>query len=183
MFLPPYIQHNSSARDGFGDMATIVKYRIASGIAKKGNYDVAAILNHTSATGSYKNGAVTDSYGPAIAAAKAFRRFDVIGSLGGTMPTGKIATQGRSIAWNTVIQTHITRPLWVELENNSVFCFAGKNDGKMQNFLTPTAFYVVRRKEWKPSHALFIVDSGMQIATSHFHTYNHNLVSELRMLF
>ena len=27
------------------------------------------------------------------------------------------------------------------------------------------------------------VDAGMQIATSGFHTYNHNLISEVRVLF
>ena len=28
--------------------------------------------------------------------------------------------------------------------------FAGSHDGKMQNFVTPAAFYVVRQKAWKP---------------------------------
>jgi hypothetical protein len=180
---PPYIQHNSTAIDGFGDFATLVKYRIASGNAQHGNYVLSAILSHCFATGSHKNGALTDSYGPAIAAAKAFRRFDVIGSLGGSMPTGKIAAQGRSIAWNSVGQWHASRPLWFEIENNATFYLGGKNDGKMQNFVTPTAFYVVRKREWKPAHPFVILDSGMQIATSGFHGYNHNLISELRVLF
>jgi hypothetical protein len=38
--------------DGFGDTSMTVKYRIASGKAKHGNFDVAAILNHCFATGS-----------------------------------------------------------------------------------------------------------------------------------
>ena len=180
---PPYLQHNSPAIDGFGDMATLVKYRIASGNAKHGNFELAAILNHCFATGSHKNGAATDSYGPALAGARAFRRMDVIASVGGTLPTGKIAAQGRLIAWNTVVQAHVARPLWFEVENNATFFFAGSHDGKMQNFITPTAFYVVRRKEWKPAHPFLILDSGMQIATSGFHTYNHNLIGEMRILF
>jgi hypothetical protein len=53
----------------------------------------------------------------------------------------------------------------------------------MQNFVTPAAFYVVRKKDWKPAHPFFIFDSGMQIATSGFHTYNHNLIWEMRTLF
>ena len=53
----------------------------------------------------------------------------------------------------------------------------------MQNFVTPAAFYVVRPKNWKPTHPFLIFDGGMQIATSGFHTYNHNLISEVRVLF
>jgi hypothetical protein len=41
----------------------------------------------------------------------------------------------------------------------------------------------VRQKEWKATHPYFIIDGGMQIATSGFYTYNHNLISEMRMIF
>ena len=180
---PPYIQHNSAAEDGFGDTAVLGKFRIASANAEGGNYDVAFSLSHCFATGSHKNGASTDSFGPALTAGYAFRRFDVISSLGGTLPTGKIATQGRSIAWNTVSQAHIKPHVWFEVENNAAFFAGGKNDGKMQNFITPAAFYIIRGKSWKPATPTFIIDGGMQIATSGFHTYNHNLITELRMLF
>lgn len=184
-YMPPaYIQHNSSAVDGLGDTSTLVKYRIASGNAEHGNFDVAAMLSHSFATGTYKNGAATDTYGPTLAAGYAFlRRFDVMSSLGGAMPTGKIVAQGRSIAWNALSQLHAARSVWFEVENNATFYVGGEHDGKMQNFLTPAAFYVVRRKEWKPTHPFFIIDGGMQIATSGFHTYNHNLISEARILF
>lgn len=181
---PPYIQHNTPASmDGFGDMSTVVKYRIASGNAEHGNFEVTALLSHSFATGSYKNGAATDTWGPTLTGGRAFRRFDAMTSLGGTMPTGKIATQGRSIAWNALTQMHASNHVWFEVENNATFYFSGSHDGKMQNFVTPAAFYVVRRKEWKPTHPFFIFDGGMQIATSGFHTYNHNLISEMRILF
>jgi len=180
---PPYVQHNSKALDGFGDFSMLVKYRIASGNAQHGNYIVTAILNRCFATASYKNGALTDSYGPALAAARTFGKMDFITSVGGNLPTGKIATQGRSIAWNSIVQVHLARPVCAELENNSAFFFAGKNDGKMQNFLTPAAFYVLRRKEWKPQHPFVIFAGGMQIASSQFHAYNHNLIAEMRILF
>ena len=76
---PPYIQHNSTADDGFGDTSVLAKFRIASGDAESGNFDIAAVLSHCFATGSYKNGAATDSYSPAITAGFAFRRrFDLI---------------------------------------------------------------------------------------------------------
>jgi hypothetical protein len=181
---PPYIQHNSEANDGFGDTAVLAKFRNASGNAETGNFDVTAVLSHCFATGSYKNGAATDSYSPAITAGYAFRRrFDVISSLGSTLPTGKIYLQGRSIGWNSAAQAHATPHVWFEVENNATFYFAGSHDGKMQNFVLPAAFYVVRPKSWKPKHPFFIVDAGMQIATSGFHTYNHNLITEARVLF
>jgi len=183
-YMPPsYMQHNSSAIDGFGDTSVLAKYRIASGNAEHGNFAVAAMLNHCFATGSHKNGAATDSFGPTVAGGYGFGFFDVMSSLGGTMPTGKIAAQGRSIAWNALMQAHVTKHIWFEVENNATFYFGGSHDGKMQNFLTPAAFYVVRHKEWKPTHPFFIIDGGMQVATSGFHSYNHNLISEVRMLF
>jgi len=184
-FMPPaYIQHNSSAADGFGDTGTLVKFRIASGNAEHGNFDLALMASHTFATGSHTNGARTDTYCPTLAAGYAFgRRFDLLSSVGGTLPTGKIATQGRAVSWNSVAQAHATKHIWFEVENNSAFYLGGEHDGQIQNFLLPGAFYVIRKKDWKPTHPFFIVDSGMQIATSGFHTSNHNLISEMRMLF
>jgi hypothetical protein len=181
---PPYIQHNSTAVDGFGDMSTLVKYRIASGNAQHGNFDIAAMVSHSFATGSASNGGKTDCYTPTLAGGYAFHRsFDVISSLGGSMPTGKIAAQGRSIVWNTEAQAHASKHVWFEVENNATFYFAGSHDGKMQNFVLPGAFYVVKKSSWKPTHPFMIFDSGMQIATSGFHTYNHNLITEARVLF
>jgi hypothetical protein len=166
-----------------GDMSTLVKYRIASGNADHGNFIVTAILGHNFATGSFKNGATTDSYGPMLAGGYTFKQFDVISNLGGAMPTGKTHAQGRSIIWNNVVQMHATKHIWLEVENNSCFYFSGSHDGKMQNLVTPGVFYVVRRKEWKPTHPFLIFDAGMQIATSSYHAYNHNMISEMRLLF
>jgi hypothetical protein len=180
---PPYIQHNSAADDGFGDTGVLAKFRIASANKEGGNYDVALVLSHCFATGSHKNGANTDSFGPTLSAGYAFHRVDVISSIGGILPTGKIATQGRTIAWNTVSQAHLKPHVWFEVGDNATYLVGGSHDGKMQNFLTPAAFYIIRGKKWKPSHPTYIVDGGMQIATSGFHTYNHNLITELRMLF
>lgn len=182
--LPPgYVQHNSSAADGFCDAGAIVKYRIASANAEHGNYIVSATLNHTFASSPH-NGALTDSWNPTISGGKGFlRHFDVESSLGGTMPTGKIAAQGRTIAWNALVQDHISRPLWFEIENNATFFFAGSHDGKMQNFITPATYYVFRRASWKPTHPYLVFAAGIQIATSGFHTYNHNTIAEMRVLF
>ena len=181
---PPYIQRNSTATDGFGDTSVLVKYRIASANADHGNYILTAILSHTFATGSAKNGALTDSWNPTLAGGKGItRKIDVETSLGGTMPTGKIATQGRSIVWNSLVQDHPTRSVWLELENNATFYNRGPHEGLTQNFITPGAFYVFKRADWKPTHPFLVFVGGMQIATSSFHNYNHNLIAEMRILF
>jgi hypothetical protein len=184
-YMPPsYIQHNTdSSKDGLGDTSVVGKVRIASGNAQHGNFAVAALLSHSFATGTYRNGATTDTWNPTLAACRGFGRFNAQSSLGGAMPTGKMAEQGRSIAWNALMQAHATTHAWLELENNATFYFQGSHDGRMQNFVTPGAFYVVRNKNRKPEHAYLVFAGGMQIATSSFHTCNHNLISELRILF
>jgi len=158
-------------------------YALATLDFEAGNFDIAASLGHCFATGSHKNGAASNSFTPTLIGAYAFHRFDVISSIGGTLPTSKTDTQGRSIAWTALAQAHATRHVWFEVENNATYYIGGARDGKMQNFVTPAAFYVVRPKEWKPAHPYFIIDVGMQIATSSFHTYNHNLISETRIIF
>jgi hypothetical protein len=181
---PPYIQHNSTAADGFGDTSLLVKLRIASANADHGNYIATAILSHTFATGSATNGAPTDSWSPTLAGGIGItKKIDVESSLGGTLPTGKIATQGRSIVWNSLMQDHLTRSFWLELENNATFYSRGSHAGMMQNFIMPGAFYILKRKDWKPTHYFLVFDGGMQIATSGFHNYNHNLIAEMRILF
>jgi hypothetical protein len=181
---PPYIQHNSTATDGFGDTSLLMKFRIASANADHGTYIVTALLTRTFATGSAKNGALTGSWNPTLLGGIGItKKINVESSLGGTMPTSKIATQGRSIVWNSMVQDHLTRSVWLELENNATFYNRGPHDGLMQNFITPGAFYVFRLKDWKPTHPFLVFGGGMQIATSHFHNYNHNLIAEMRILF
>lgn len=179
----PYIQHNDAAIDGFGDTSVSAKVRIASGDSEHGNFDLAASLAHCFATGSHSNGGRTDSFTPTLAGDVTYRHVSFVSGASGTLPTGKIAAQGRTIAWNEVVQFHAKPHVWLEAENNATFLLAGSHDGKMQNFITPGAFYVLRPRHWAPTHAFFIFDSGMQIATSGFHTYNHNWVSEVRVLF
>ncbi len=181
---PPYVQNNSAtAKDGFGDTMAEVKYRIASGNAEHSNFVVTALLCISLPTGSYQNGAPTAVYYPTLAAGRAWRRFNVQATLGGTMPTGKIWAQGRSIEWNTTTQVHATANLWLAVEDNASFNYGGPFDRKTENFVTPATFYMVRRKGWKPTHPFLIFDCGMQIATSSFHTYNHSLIPEGRIVF
>jgi len=180
---PNYIEHNRKAEDGAGDTSLLAKYRIASGNAENGNYIVAAAVSRTFATGSYSNGAVTGSFTPIVTGAWAHRKMDVISSVSGLLPMGEVAKQGRTANSNTALQFHPVRPFWFEVENNATFFHGGAHDGEMQSFVLPAGLFVIRPKRWSPTHPWFIVDSGMQIATSHFHTYNHNLITEVRMLF
>jgi len=180
---PSYIQHNSLAVNGLGDTSLTAKFRIASGGREYGNFALTAFLSHTFATGTYKNGAITDSWSPTLGGGVARKGFAFVSTLGGAMPTGKIATQGRSIVWNSLVQHHLTSHLTLEAENNATYYFAGPHDGMMQNFVTPAAYYLLRPKAWHPTHGFFVFAACMQMATSGFHSYNHNLISEVRYMF
>ena len=72
--MPPYMQHNSKAIDGFGDFSTVVKYRITSAKLENGAYSVAASLTTTFPTqkkGVHKPKNCGD-YGSDIATARSF---------------------------------------------------------------------------------------------------------------
>ena len=185
VYYPPYIQHNSKAKDGFGDVGFLGKYRILSGNEKNGNYMISAQLTATIPTGSYSNGSTDASVSPTLLAGKGFGNFDVISSVGGTLPTGDTVKLGRSVAWNTTVQYRIHKFIWPEIESNATYFFGGKNDGKMQNFLTPGVTF--SKFKFHPqdakSRAAIAFGAGEQIATSGFHTYNHNLVFTGRLLF
>ena len=159
------------------------KYRIASGNAQHGNYAITAVLYHGFGARAYQNGVYSALYKPTLAAGRGFGRFAVMGTLGGVLPTKNIYEQGRGIEWNMTAQMHATPRLWFDVENNALYNFAGPFDGKTQNFLTPAAFYLIRRNDWGPTHTALVVDGGMQIATSKFYFYNHNVVTEVRVLF
>lgn len=181
---PSYFQnHSATLNDGFGNAFTQVKYRIASGNAEQGNFAVTAIGAYGFAPRIYQNGLLTSVYLPKLAAGIARGHFNVQSTLGGMLPTSKVDLQGRAIEWNATLQWHANPHVYVDVENNTTFNMGGPLNGKTQNFVTPAAYYVVRGKEWKPTHPVFVFDAGMQIATTSFHTYNHNLVSEMRILF
>lgn len=182
---PPsfFRNHSATLPDGFGNAGTQVKWRILSGNAAHGNFAVSALLYHAFAPRVYQNQFLTSFYVPAVVVGKGMGRFAMLSEIGGLLPTGKIAQQGRGIEWNLTAQVHPTAKFWFDVENNALFNYAGPFDGKTQNFVTPAAFYMVKRKEWGPMHPALVFDGGMQIATSGFYFYNHNLVTEMRMLF
>jgi hypothetical protein len=189
--LPPFIKHNlpapTSSKDGFGDFSFLAKYRIASGNAQHGSYTLSAWALTTVPTGSYKNGAANASVQPNLGAGKGFGNFDVQSTIGATLPTGSpaIAAAGRPVLWNTVAQYRIGKLFWPEIESNATFFEGGANDGKAQEFLTPGI--IVGKCALHPSDPKsrpgLAFGAGMQIATSRFHTYNHELALTARWIF
>jgi hypothetical protein len=185
--LPPYIQHNTTAVDGWGDFSFLAKYRIASGNAKHGNFDLSFWALTTVPTGQAKNGSANASVQPNLGGGKGFGNLDVVSTIGATLPTGNPATNasGRPILWNTVAQYKVAKLFWPEVESNATFYKGGSNDGKTQEFITPGI--VIGRCALHPgekqSRSGLAFGGGMQIATSHFHTYNHGLVLTARWIF
>jgi len=184
-FNPPafFRNHSAALPDGWGNASTQVKFRIASGNAEHGNFAVSAMLEHAFAAGASENAMLSAWDMPRLAAGKSFGRFDVQSTLGGILPAAKIDRQGRAIEWNFAGQLHTSTRTWCDIENNATFILGGPDDGQTQNFITPAAFLIVKRSAWGSRHPMAVFDGGMQIATTHFNFYNHNLIAELRVLF
>jgi hypothetical protein len=179
--LPPYLIHNpNGAATGFGDVSFAMKYRIVSANEQKGNYILTAFFGGSVPTGSHKNGAASAILTPTLSAGKGWGRFDIESSLGGTLPVDSTVKVGRSIVWNTVAQQHLGRYLWPELETNAIFYKGGANDGNAQLFLTPG---LVAGRIPLHNRIGLTMGAGMQIAATHFHTYNHALILTARIPF
>jgi hypothetical protein len=186
IYYPPYLQHNSAKSiDGFGDMSFVGKYRILAGNNEHGNYMLSALVITTIPTGSHSNGSTDATVNPTLAGGKGFGKFDVQTTLGATLPTGDTTKLGRPVLWNATAQYHLSKYLWPELESNETLYHGGANDGKKQEFLTPgLIFSKYKLRPHDPKSRLGVAGgAGMQIATSSFHTYNHQLVLTTRFLF
>jgi Putative MetA-pathway of phenol degradation len=182
--IPPYIQHNSAAKDGFGDFSMLVKYRLAAANEAHGNYSLSVSLAGTLPTGSYKNGSLAATISPTVCAGKGFGRLDVQSTLGAILPAGDTAKLGRVVVWNTALQYRIGKFFWPEIEDNATFYHGGAHDGRAQNFVTPGLMLSKFKLGRDPRNRLALIfGGGMQIATTQFHTYNHGLVLTARMLF
>lgn len=179
--VPPYLDHNSpSAKNGFGDVAFLVKYRLLSSSEKKGNYILTAFLGWSLPTGSYSNGALHAVITPTIAYGKGFGHFDEQGTFGIGFPVADTNLVGRTYLWNNAFQYHLLKKFWPEVELNSTFFQEGDHDGMKQNFVTP-GLVIGRLHVWK--RLGFTVGGGFQIATTHFHTTNHNGILSIRFPF
>ena len=183
--LPPYLEHSApSAANGAGDMSFLLKYRYLSGNAEHGNYDLSAFLSSTIPTGSYKNGSLDATISPNVGFGKGFGLFDVQSTLGASLPVADTVKLGRTVVWNTAFQAHLAKYFWPEVEFNSTWYKGGPNDGKNQTFATP-GLLVARKIHAGDAHSRLAVcaGAGEQIATSRFHSYNHEIAITTRLLF
>jgi hypothetical protein len=179
--VPPYIDHNNpQVRNGWGDVAFLVKYRLLSENEEHGNYILTAFLGWSLPTGQFSNGALHPVLTPTIAYGKGFGNFDLQGTLGVGLPTADTSSLGRTIAWNNTFQYRVFRKFWPEVELNSTFFQDGKNDGRKQNFVTPG---LVLGRFHLAGRVGFVVGGGYQIATTQFHTTNHNAILSIRFPF
>jgi len=182
--LPPYIQHNApKVKDGAGDVSFVAKYRMFAA-NEGGNYSTAVQVAFSVPTGSYKNGTAASTFTPTVVAGKGFGKFDIQSAIGGVLPMSSALAIGRTISWNTVAQYKVGKYFWPELEANASYYHGGPNDGKNQTFLTPGLIVSKIKLRQDPKDRLgLVLGTGMQIATSHFHSYNHGLVLTGRLTF
>ena len=179
--LPPYIVHNQTGvRNGYGDVSFLLKYRVLSKNEQKGNYILTFFFAASAPTGQFSNGARDAIITPTLAAGKGWGKFDIQSTIGGSLPTGDTNIIGRAILWNTAFQYHLLRKLWPEVEVNSTFFADGPRTGKKQTFLTP-GLVAGRIPLWR--RLGLSIGTGVQIATTHFHTSNHNWILSVRFPF
>jgi hypothetical protein len=179
--LPPYmVRSEKKVPDGFGDVSFVMKYRILSANETHGNYILTAFLGGSIPTGSYTNGTKDATITPTLAAGKGWRNFDAVTTLGAILPVADTSLLGRQIVWNSTLQYRVLRKIWPEVEFNSTFYSNGPYDGKKQVFVTP-GFVLGKFPIW---HRLGItLGTGVQIAATQFHTYNHRYILTLRVPF
>lgn len=179
--VPPYLQHNNpKVRDGFGDVSFLAKYRLLSQNEEHGNYIVTAFLGWSLPTGSHQNGARHAVITPTIAYGKGFGAFSAQGTFGIGFPIADENLLGRNYLWNNAFQYHIFRKFWPEVELNSTFFQDGPNSGRKQNFVTPGL--VIGRLRLTNRVGLTF-GAAYQIATTRFHTTNHNAILTVRFPF
>jgi hypothetical protein len=190
--LPPFFDHNTGARDGFGDVSFNSKFRLFSRNEDSGNAILTAFFAATVPTGKNGNGSCCAVVTPTIAGGKGWGNLDLTSTFGGSMPITNAKGLGHTMTWNNVVQyrlarTGVARLFWPEVEFNSSFYSGGANDGKIATFATPGI--IIGRMPLshdalgKPGRLGLTFGAGEQIALTHFHTYNHGIVLTVRMPF
>jgi len=177
---PPYLAHQSSLADGFGDMSFQVKYRAFSAPEGKGDYFVAIFFAGSLPTGTAPNGADHTILTPTLAAAKGIGPVDIQTTLAAGLPATVTDLLGRTIVSNTAVDYRINGKIWPMLELNSTSWSGGTMDGKKEVFLTPGlvvgSFPVAERLRLG-------LGVGVQIAVSDFHRYNRRWIGSVRLPF
>lgn len=117
---------------------------------------------------------------PRLRVCNYFGDFDLRGTIGATLPATDTSIVGRTVAWNHAFQYRVFRKFWPEVELNSTFFEGGRNDGQKQNFVTPGLVMGCFKFMGRVG---FTFGGGYQIATTHFHTSNHNAILSVRFPF
>ena len=117
---------------------------------------------------------------PTIGLGKGWCNFDVQSIVGVAIPVADLDTLGTLVFYNTAFQCRVIKKLWPELEVNATFFPNGPKAGNKQVFLSP-GLMVGKFHLWR--RLGFAVGGGIQIAATHFHTYNHNAVFTVRFPF
>ena len=185
---PPFIIHSDPhVSDGFGDVAFRMKYRLYGSSEEQHNAIVTAILGASVPTGKNSNGSCCAILTPTLGLGKGYGKLDVVSTIGGSLPVTNTAKLGQQIVWNSAIQYHAGKYLWLETEFNSTFFKGGKNDGKSQTFTTPGILFsrlpLTHDANGKPGRLLLTVGAAEEIALSHFYTYNHSPIFTARLRF
>ena len=178
---PAYLRHeNPRIHDGFNDFSFLLKYRLAAANENEGNYVATAFLSTAVPTGAYSNGSPHAVITPAVGFGKGWGHFDVQSTFGVGLPVRDMDKLGTPISYNSAFQCVIFKKVWPEVEMNATTFPNGPNAGNTQVFVSPGIvlgkFHVWRRLG-------FAVGGGVQIAATHFHTFNHNRLLSLRFPF
>ena len=180
IFPPPYLVHRSRLPDGFGDVSFQVKYRAFSAPEGQGDYFVGFFLGGSFPTGTPPNGSGHPILSPTFAAAKGVGPWDIQSTIGASLPATGANLLGRMILFNTAVDYRIKGKIWPMLEQNSTFWSGGNLDGRKQTFLTPGlvlgGFPLAERL-----HISF--GTGVQIAVTQFHQFNHRWIVSVRFPF
>ena len=179
--LPPYLLHeNPATLDGWGDASFTLKYRFLSRNEEGGNAILTAFLGGSVPTGAHRNGSISAVVTPTLAGGKGWGKIDVQATLGGTFPVNSVNKLGRTVVSSSAFQYHAMKKLWPEVEINSTFWEGGINDGRKQTFVTPGLIlgrFPIHKR------VAFVAGAGFQIATTHYHQYNHAFIVTLRIPF
>ena len=177
---PPYLVHQSSLPDGFGDFSFQVKYRAFSAPEDRGDYFVGFFFGGSFPTGTPPNGVGHAILFPTFAAAKGIGLWDIQSTIAASLPATGANVLGRAILLNTALDYRIKGKIWPMFEQNSTFWSGGALDGKKQIFLTPGVvlggFPLAERLH-------FSFGAGVQIAVTQFHQYNHRWMLSVRFPF
>jgi hypothetical protein len=181
--IPSYQTHNiPSGQDGWADDNFLLKYRILSGNADRGDYVLTALLGLTAPTGDKFNTANHYTTTPSLGGGKGWGDFDFQSTLGFAIPDYGAASWGNGtpVIWNTALQYRLLKVLWPEVEFNYTYWPDGIHEGKSQLFVTPG---VVLGRFPIHERVAFTIGVGAQIAVTDRPLYNHGIIISARMPF